>query len=480
MNKFSTLIIAVTGLLGGQYLNAQNCDSFEIQLNKEVQAKNYDAAYPILNQALSTCPNQKINLYNFGETILLDKISKASETEKQKYASELVSLLDKRVKNFPDEKKSFWEGEKITYQQKYGLLDRPAVYNAYKNLFTSSDDTQKVSANTVLTYYTTALELMNEQQLEFDEVMEVYFQTKKVAEDNIEMRSVEYGTLAEKLDSIKQVNPKNDLTPAEKQTMANAQAAKDVFVEVNESMEAVLQEYTTCENIAPMFVNKYEANKENMEWLIGAYQSLESKECFDQPIMEQIEKQYMAVWKKKNPQAEPTAVVSRGGGAGSGTMGGSYSDGARKFKAGNYSGAIASFEKAMYEVSGTTRGDVAYYIALSYQKTGSNSNAVSWAHRAAGYKPGWGAPYQLIASAFAAVANSCGSNEFQKRAAYWVAADYANKACAVDSRSCSWGRSAAKSYEGNAPSAELAFQNGKNKGDSVSVSCLGGATTRVR
>lgn len=476
MNKLSTLIIVVTALLGVQSVSAQNCDQFEIKLNKEVQQKNYDAAYPVLNEAIAACPNQKINFYNFGETILLDKIGKASEAEKTKYASELVNLIDKRITNFPDEKKAFWQGEKINYQLKYNLLDKMGAYKAYKKLFESSEDTQKLSANTVLTYYTSALELMNSQQLGFEEVLDVYFQTKKVAEDNIEMRSVEFGTLAEKLDSIQKINPKKDLSPAEKQIMDNAQASKDVFVEVNESMEAVLQEYTTCENIAPMFANKYEANKDSLEWLGGAYQALSSKDCYELPIMEKLEARYAEVWKKQNPQSEPTQMVSRGGG----TAGSSYGTAVRQFKSGNYSGAIASFQQAMTEVSGTTRGDVAYYIALSYQKTGSNSNAVSWAHKAAGYKPGWGEPYQLIAGAFANAANSCGNNEFQKRAAYWVAADYANKACAVDSRACSWGRSAAKSYEANAPSTELAFQNGKNKGDAVSVSCLGGATTRVR
>lgn len=480
MNKLSTLIIAVTALLGSQWVNAQNCSAYEIQLNKEVQANNYDAAYPILNKALAECPSEKINFYNFGETILVGKIEKAAtDAEKTKLAGELAALIDKRVANFPGEKKAFWEGEKINYQLKYGVLDQMAAYQAYAKLFEATDDdtdAEKVSASTVLTYYTTALELMNAQQLGFEEVLEVYFQTKKVAEDNIELRSVEYGTLAEKLDSIKQLNPSKDLTPAEKQIMANAQASKDIFVEVNESMEHVLQEYTTCENLSPMFENQFEANKDNLDWLGGSYQALASKDCYDLPIMERLEARYAQVWQKENP----SQTVASSGPSGGNQIASSYGDGVRKYKAGNFSGAIASFQQAINEVTGTTRGDVAYYIALSYQKTGSNANAVTWANRAAGYKPGWGAPYQLIAGAFAASANSCGANEFEKRVAYWVAADYANKACAVDSRSCSWGRSAARSYEGNAPTIEQAFAQGKSAGDAVSISCLGGATTRVR
>ncbi|MGI9527614.1 MAG: hypothetical protein ACR2MS_10950, partial [Weeksellaceae bacterium] len=459
-------------------LNAQaNCDALEVQLNKHVNAKNYTAAYPLLNDALTNCEDKKINFYNFGETILVEMLSSTKDTAK--YGNELVTLIDKRIKNFPGEKKSFWKGEQINYKLKYNLESKEDIYKDYQTLFAGEEgaDTEKFSANTVLQYYSTALELMNEGKIDFEEALEVYFQTKKVAEDNIEMRSVEYGRLAEKLDSIQTKNPDMDLSAAEKQTMANAQSAKDIFIEVNESMEAVLAEYTTCDNIAPMYINKYEANKDSIEWVAGAYQALASKDCFDQPIMEKLENQYATLWKKDNPQAAAAPTASKGS---STPIASSYGSGARKFKAGNYSGAIADFKQAMNEVSGTTKGDVAYYIALSYQKTGSMSNAVSWAKQAANHKPGWGAPYQLIASAFGSSANNCGSSQFEKLATYWVAADYANKACAVDSRSCSWARKAAASYEATAPSDELIFSQGKKKGQSVSVSCLGGATTRIR
>ncbi|MXV37525.1 hypothetical protein GO491_02360 [Flavobacteriaceae bacterium Ap0902] len=477
MRKLLTLALSASAIFGAGQLNAQaNCDALEIQLNKHINAKNYDAAYPLLNQALMNCAAEKINFYNFGETILIEKLESSKDTAK--YGNELITLIDKRLQNFPSEKKNFWKGEQINYKLKYKLVDQKTAYDEYKTLFGDSNDVdaEKVSANTVLTYYSTALELMNQGVIDFEEALEVYFQTKKVAEDNIELRSIEYGRLAEKLDSIKSVNPKKDLTAAEKTRMSNAQTSKDIFIQVNESMEAVLSEYTTCDNIAPMFINAYDENKDSIEWLAGAYQALASKECFDQPIMEQLETRYAALWREQNPQAEATQVANKSGGV----IGTSYGAGAAKFKAGNYSGAIADFKKAIDEVSGTKRGDVAYYIALSYQKTGSLSNAVTWAKRAASYKPGYGAPYQLIAGAFSSNANNCGSSQFEKLSAYWVAADYANKACAVDSRSCSWSRKAVASYESMAPSDELVFSQGKKAGQSVTVNCLGGATTRIR
>lgn len=474
MKKLLYTLIVPIALFGFQNLNAQNCDGYEIRLDKHLKAKDYTKAYSTLQEGLAECPTQKINLYNFGETTLVHKIEHAqNDAEKNKYTQELVDLIDKRIANFSDEKNAFWEGEKISYAYKYELFDKMQSFEAFKKLFDSSEDTQKISAQTVLNYYVVSLELLNEEKLGFDEILRVYFKTKKVAEDNIEIRSVEYGRLAEKLDSIKQANPKADLEDEEKQKMANAQSAKDLFLEVSESMEAVLQENTTCDNITPMFTAKFEENKDSLDWLTSAYQALASKDCYDSPILEKIEAQYAVVYRKENPSETVTTTKTR-------AIASSFGNGARKFKARNYSGAIADFKQALGEVSGTRRGDVAYYLALSYQKTGSASNAISWAKKAANYKPGWGAPYQLIAGIFGSNANNCGSSQFQKLATYWVAADYAKKACSVDSRACSWSRQAARSYEGTAPSQELIFSQGKKKGQSVSISCFGGATTRIR
>lgn len=459
--------------------NAQNCDSYEIKLNQQVQRKTFTEAYSTLKEALAKCPDKKINFYNFGETVLQELIDESTDEAKKKvYAQDLVNLIQMRMKNFPDDKKTFWEGEIINYETENELITKKEAYEKYNVLFEGiedRDDVMKVSANTVLTYYATALELMQEQEIDFEKALAVYFKTKKAAESNIELRSLEFGKLAEKLDSLQQINPKLKLSEIEQQKMKNAQAAKDNFLDVNESMEAILAQYTTCDNLAPMYINNFEANKDSLEWLKTSYAQLASLDCYDQPVMTSLKEQYEYVWKKQNPQKELASAPSKGSAIGS-----HYGAGARDFKKGKYSSAIASFKKALAETSGSKKGEIGYYIALSYQKTGSLSNAVSWAKKAASYKPGYGAPYQLIAGVFGSNANSCGSNTFQKLSAYWVAADFANKACAVDSRSCKWSRSAARSYNANGPSMEMAFQQGKKKGDRVSVSCFGGASTRVR
>ncbi|MDO5509717.1 MAG: hypothetical protein Q4F57_03365 [Weeksellaceae bacterium] len=480
----STLLIAGI-VLGMGTMNAQNCDGLEITLNQHVQARTFSQGYPVLQQALQQCPDKKINYYNFGETILVSMIANTqNEAEKAKYARELSELIDKRLKNFPNEKKTFWQGEKINYELQYGLIDQKEALNRYDALFAVEDDdeedsAQKVSANTTLNYFVTALELLNEQKVDFDKALEVYFATRKLAEDNIDLRSEEYGVLAVKLDSLQQIDPNKKLSDRETQIMAIAQQSKDLFVTVHEQMEGILSEYTTCENVAPTFANQFEEKKNDFDWLTNSLESLAMLECFDSDLYAALDQQRTAVWRKNNPQAATTTSVAPTSSRGTVTAS-SYARGVTQYNSNNFSAALSSFNEALNEVSGAQRGDVSYYIALTHQKMGNNTQAINAAKRAAGFKAGWGAPYQLIASIYGSNANSCGSTTFQKLTAYWIAADYANRACSVDSRSCGWARSAAASYEANGPTAEMVFQQGLSKGARVSVTCFGGESTRVR
>ena len=475
MKKLLSLC-SVLLFLASHNVNAQNCDGYEIRLNQQVQKEAYEEAYPIFIEAMEKCADKKVSYYIFGEKIL-DELAKnaTTEDERKKYATQIVDLLQKRINLFPNDKPTYWEGERINYELNYQLKDNEEIYKEYKKLFDSAE-AEKLSTATVLNYYTTALQLLNDQVLQFDDALNVYFKTKEVTEKNIELRSREYGELAEKLDSLQTIDPSKKLSAEEEQKMANAQNAKNSFLEIQDSMESILAQYTTCENLSPMYINKFEANRDSLEWLITSYQQLASRDCYDLPIMETIEKQYAYLWKKQNPQAEEVPAQGKSEGA----IGSKYAQAAKAYSQKNYSNAIKLFQEALNEVSGGQKGDVAYYIAVSYQKIGQLSNAVSWAKKAVNYKPGYGAPYELIAGIFGSNANNCGNNTFEKLTAYWVAADFANKACAVDSRSCGRARSAASSYNANGPSLEMAFQQGKKKGDRVSISCFGGATTTVR
>jgi hypothetical protein len=69
-----------------------------------------------------------------------------------------------------------------------------------------------------------------------------------------------------------------------------------------------------------------------------------------------------------------------------------------------------------------------------------------------------GVAYLKIAEMYAKSANDCGNSVFNKRAVYWLAADYAKRAGRVDPSISSNANAAADSYRGRAPQKSDIFQ----------------------
>ena len=104
--------------------------------------------------------------------------------------------------------------------------------------------------------------------------------------------------------------------------------------------------------------------------------------------------------------------------------------------------------------------------------------ARSYFRKALEYKPSMGVAYLQIASMIAKSANNCGSDEFNKRAVYWLAARYANKAARVDPSVKGNASKAAASYSGRAPSKADVFTKGMS-GKTISVGCWIGESVKV-
>ncbi len=69
-----------------------------------------------------------------------------------------------------------------------------------------------------------------------------------------------------------------------------------------------------------------------------------------------------------------------------------------------------------------------------------------------------GIAYLKIAEMYAKSANNCGTSVFEKRAVYWLAADYAKRAGRVDPSLSSTATATVESYNGRAPQKSDIFQ----------------------
>lgn len=111
-----------------------------------------------------------------------------------------------------------------------------------------------------------------------------------------------------------------------------------------------------------------------------------------------------------------------------------------------------------------------YDIGFTYRRINPQT-AASYARQALNYQPSMGKAYLLIASAYAASANSCGTSEFEKRMVYVAAANKAAMAKKVDPSISSLASKYISSYMGSAPSTKLIFTEGKQSGAPHKVGC---------
>src|SRR5690606_14219330 len=112
------------------------------------------------------------------------------------------------------------------------------------------------------------------------------------------------------------------------------------------------------------------------------------------------------------------------------------------------------------------------------KQAGRYGQARTYYRRALDAKPSTGRAYLSIADMIAQSANSCGNTTFEKRAVYWLAARYAERAGQVDPSIASNASQAAAAYRGRAPEKAEIFSEGM-AGKTISVGCWIGENVRV-
>ena len=143
-------------------------------------------------------------------------------------------------------------------------------------------------------------------------------------------------------------------------------------------------------------------------------------------------------------------------------------------KNGDKKGA-AQMKKKAFDLETDPFKKAKYKLREAQNAGGSRARAL--AYEALKYNPNMGKAYLFIASLYQRSANSCGSDEFEKRMVYVAALNKALKAKKVDP-GCGANRYIS-SYRKNAPSKKLIFQKGMSSGASYRVGCWIGETVRV-
>ena len=430
-------------------LNSDECLEQLSIFAESAKIKNYQTAYEPWKTVLDNCPTLNVATYQYGELILKDFIKKSTtEEEKTKYLTDLLSLYDQWLENFPIRKGVRQEGKILSSKGQAmldnGVKDKSLIYDTFDYAF--NNDPGSFTNPKSLAYY-------------FQTGYDLYKNGTKI---NLETLFEKYEELTEKFELLKTNISKNIDIILKKEESGTALTSRETrnkrIYDTNSNavsaylklIDQLIAKEATCDILIPLYSKNFEENKNNPLWIRRAAGRLDGKECSDDPLFVTLVEQLHKL--------EPSADSA-------------YYLGILNDKQGNSADALKYYQESVsLQTDNYKKANILYKIAVKFKNAGRRSSARDYAEQALSFQPSLGRAYLLIANMYADSANGCGDTQFNKRAVFWLAAQTARKAGRVDASLKKLTATTVAAYNGRAPSKTDIFTEG-NQGATVSFSC---------
>ena len=423
--------------------------------SENVKSKNYDAAFVPWMELRTTTPKLNKAIYIFGERILKNKISTSEGDEKVKFLLDLLKLWEERSINFPE------ITPKGAYLAKAGQLN-------YDNKKLLGQSNEQLYAAFDLAYNTDLETFTNPKSLYtyFSLMVGLYDSTLKSAQelfskydDISEKINVEVKNYTNKRNAfLDQDGEVKELSKKDTSRLKSYNSYLKAYSQISGSIDTKLGTRANCENLVPLYSKDFEEFKNDGIWLQRAMNRMYAKGCNDDPL-------FVTIVEQKNA-LEPNADTA-------------FYLGILKDKAGNSKEALAFYNQAVdLETSSFEKSKILYKIATSFKKKGRFSQARSYYMKALKANPSMGKCHLSIAAMYAKSANKCGTDNFSKRAVYWLAAKEAAKAGRIDPTMKKNASKSIANYEAKAPQKSEIFSSGRT-GQVIKVGCWIGRSVTV-
>ncbi len=453
--KMKTSITLVLLVLVNFFTWAQADEKCALDLQLFAQyakSKQFDEAYNYLKPLRENCPKLNVAIYKYGDIILKHKIDKAATPEeKEAFVNDLNVLYTQFDENFPGNNYSctmkkglnLFENNVGTKEDAFKLLDE-AFKNDYDNFNTAQ------ALYTYFELFVNRYETGN-NGVELQQVFDKYDEVNEKLE-------IEENKLSIQLDELlKKIEAQQELTDKETRAKERIEYNYEQFSTVKGSMDTKIVLLSTCEKLIPFYQKSFEEKKTDVLWLKRAAERLEAKNCDSDPLFTKISEQLHRL----NPTAESAYLL-----------------GVTAQRVKHTAKALEYYNQAAKLFTDATKKAKVYYKIATMYGTSNKSQARSYARKALEAKPSFGQSYMLIAQLYAGSANECGKTPFEKRAVYWLSAQYASKAAAVDPSLKATASKQAAAYNASAPSRTDIF-NESMSGKSISFNCWIGESVRV-
>ena len=430
-------------------LSAQNEKDLETLsiFSELVKAKNYTAAYTPWMEIRSRNPKFNKAIFIYGERILDYKIDNSEGEEKISFIKDLLKLWEERKAVFPNVTPTgTYLAKACQLEYEYSALlnkTNTALYLAFENAYTTDNKTF-TNPKSLYTYFSLMVDLYDDSQKTAQELFSKYDDISEKIEYEVKNYTNKRNAFLDEEGAVKELN-KND---ARKLKLYDSYLR--AYDKIAGSIDTKLGARANCENLIPLYERDFEAFKNDGIWLQRAMNRMYAKGCNDDPLFVQIVEQKNAL--------EPNADTA-------------FYLGILKDKAGNSSEALSFYNQAVeLESDKFEKSKILYKIATNFKKKERYGQARSYYMKVLRANPSMGRAHLAIAAMYAKSANNCGTDNFSKRAVYWLAAKEAAKSGRIDP---TMKKSASKSianYEAKAPTKSEIFSSGR-AGQVIKIEC---------
>ncbi len=420
-----------------------------------VKSKNYDAAFVPWMELRTTTPKLNKAIYIFGERILKNKISTSEGDEKVKFLLDLLKLWEERSINFPKitPKGAYLaKASQLNYDNKKLLVQSNQQLYAAFDLAYNTDLETFTNPKSLYTYFSLMVGLYDSKLKSAQELFSKY-------DDISEKINVEVKNYTNKRNAfLDQDGEVKELSKKDTSRLKSYNSYLKAYSQISGSIDTKLGTRANCENLVPLYSKDFEEFKNDGIWLQRAMNRMYAKGCNDDPL-------FVTIVEQKNA-LEPNADTA-------------FYLGILKDKAGNSKEALSFYNQAVdLETSSYEKSKILYKIATSFKKKGRFSQARSYYTKALKANPSMGKCHLSIAAMYARSANRCGTDNFSKRAVYWLAAKEAAKAGRIDPRMKKNANKSIANYKAKAPQKSEIFSSGRT-GQVIKVGCWIGRSVKV-
>ncbi|MBR4826270.1 MAG: hypothetical protein IKZ91_00095 [Bacteroidales bacterium] len=438
MKKVLFAAISLTALLGAASLsaqdmskygeNAQECVKYLSYYTEYYKQKNYDDATPNWRMAYQLCPPTcSQNLLIHGSELVSRLLAKTKDpVAAAGLVDTLLTLQDQRAELYPKYAVTALNN-KASYAAKY-LKDSKRLYDIYESVIGTLG--KETKASVLFNDFKTAVDLYGAGSLGTEEVLNLY-------QRNLAM--------------LDEIVPASDI---EKKQIADFRTnIENLFVS---------SRIATCDDLLALYGPRYEADPENLALATTIVKMLNlTEDCNSNDLF------LNAVTTMYN--LEPSAAAAY------------YLYKLHSAK-GNVANAVKYMQEAIDRDDSDVKQDASYLYELAVYcfKNGRSATAFEAASKVPAMDEDLaGKAYLLIGTIWGSA--SCGGDEIARRAPYWVACDYMNKAKAADPTLTDDANRYIGQYSKYFPPAADAFMYDVTNGQSYTVVCGGmRATTTVR